>query len=192
MKRQKSINFLLAGLFCWLLLAACSDEATQTPAPTTTVSNTQAVVNITPIATTGAATATLPLLTQTTATTTTAATTTTTSTTTVAVTTATTPPVSKPTATATVAVTTISVVGSTAAERGKNLFILVGCAACHGPTAQGAYGPKIAATKLSYAEVLMQVRNPRPTTGNSMIPFRQEEVPDSQVADIYAFLQSLN
>jgi mono/diheme cytochrome c family protein len=183
MKRQKSISFLLAGLFCWMLLAACSDEATQTPVPTTTVSNTQAIVNITPIATTEAATATLPILTQTT----TAA-----SNTTVAVTTATTPPVSKPTATATVAVTTISVAGSTAAERGKNLFILVGCAACHGPTAQGAYGPKIAATKLSYAEVLMQVRNPRPSNGNSMISFRQEELPDSQVADIYAFLQSLN
>ncbi|MEI7556210.1 cytochrome c [Candidatus Chlorohelix sp.] len=174
MIRQNPIIFLLVGLICLLLLVACSDEVTQSSSAisTTIVPTTQAVVNITPVATIVAAT--LPILTQTT------------------VAASTTPPVSKPNTTATTAVTTLSVAGGTAVERGKNLFILVGCAACHGQTARGAYGPKIAATKLSYTEVLMQVRNPRPSTVNSMIPFRQEELPDSQVADIYAFLQSLN
>ena len=166
MTKQNPIYCLVISLICLLSLVACGDEAS---GATTTldVANTQGVAVAT--------TVTLPTLTSN-----------------PAVVTTTPPTVSKTSPMpGKVAMTTIAVAGITPVERGKNLFLLVGCSACHGLTAQGAYGPKIAATKLSYSEVLLQVRNPGASKGNIMVPYSQEELLDSQVADIYTFLQSL-
>ncbi len=78
------------------------------------------------------------------------------------------------------------------AVKGKTSFLSQGCAACHGQLAQGDYGPKIAGTKLTFPQVLAQVRNPRnPDPAKSMTPFDATTLPDAQVADIYAYLQTL-
>jgi mono/diheme cytochrome c family protein len=77
-------------------------------------------------------------------------------------------------------------------DNGKKLFASVGCNACHGDNAQGMTGtptggPKIGPPPMAYSAFVMQVREP----AGRMIPFGAAEVPDAQLADIYAFLQSL-
>lgn len=75
-----------------------------------------------------------------------------------------------------------------AAERGARLYGMKGCAACHGGDARGAVGPGLAGTALSFEAVLRQVRSP---PHPRMPPFPPEHLSDAEVADIYAFLQSL-
>ena len=58
---------------------------------------------------------------------------------------------------------------------------------CHGATAQGNTGPKLAGTGLSFDQVLLQVR-----TGKGAMPaFSTERVSDLEVQHIYAWLRSL-
>jgi len=78
------------------------------------------------------------------------------------------------------------------ADSGKKLFASVGCNACHGDNAQGMTGtptggPKIGPPPMAYPAFAMQVREPN----GRMIAFGTAEVSDAQLADIYAFLQSL-
>lgn len=80
---------------------------------------------------------------------------------------------------------------SGSAVNGQQLFIAQGCIACHGQMAQGDYGPKIAGTKLTYLQVLAQVRNPKNIGDKAMTPYDAQMLPDVQVADIYRYLQSL-
>jgi len=70
---------------------------------------------------------------------------------------------------------------------GQELFFANGCNACHGDQGLGSIGPEIASTSLSLEEVISQYRNPR----NQMPAFPADRVPDEQVADIYAWLQTL-
>lgn len=71
--------------------------------------------------------------------------------------------------------------------RGEELFFANGCSVCHGDTGGGGIGPAIAKTQLSLSAVIKQYRNPR----ELMPPFPADRVSDDDVADIYAFLQSL-
>lgn len=71
--------------------------------------------------------------------------------------------------------------------RGEDLFFANGCSVCHGDTGGGGIGPAIANTQLSLSAVIKQYRNPR----ELMPPFPADRVSDEDVADIYAFLQSL-
>jgi mono/diheme cytochrome c family protein len=76
------------------------------------------------------------------------------------------------------------------AERGKQAFSSHGCNACHGTAGEGspqplAGGPPIG-PPISYSAFTRYVRLP---TGQ-MPPFNSDTVPDSELADIYAFLQS--
>lgn len=89
-----------------------------------------------------------------------------------------------------VALTTAPAIASGNLEAGKKVY-LEQCAGCHGAQAMGGYGTKIAATKLSYEEVLAQVRNPKNKGQNIMTAFTPAEVSDAQVRDIFAFLKSL-
>ena len=73
------------------------------------------------------------------------------------------------------------------AETGKKLYVSVGCYQCHGYEGQGgAAGPRLAPRPLPYAGFSRYVR--RPT--NQMPPYTERLVPDTDLAHIYAFLQS--
>ena|SRR5213080_2609934 len=74
------------------------------------------------------------------------------------------------------------------AENGKRLFMKVGCWQCHGTVGQGgAAGPKIAPDPLPYETLTAFVR----TTNRAMPPYRETVLSNSDLADIYAYLQSI-
>ena len=74
-------------------------------------------------------------------------------------------------------------------ENGKRLFMRNGCYQCHGTVGQGGLaGPRLAQTKLTLAGFTSYVRNPRP--GN-MPPFRTKVMTDQELADVYAYIQSV-
>ena len=75
------------------------------------------------------------------------------------------------------------------AKAGQQEFLAVGCWECHGTAAQGGMiaGPRLAHTQLPYEAVLHQLRVPR----NAMPPYEATVVPDTEVANIYAWLESL-
>jgi mono/diheme cytochrome c family protein len=58
------------------------------------------------------------------------------------------------------------------------------CANCHGDSAQGDFGPRLAGTDSSYDQVLQTVRAGR---GN-MPAFSEEQITDQELAAIYAWL----
>lgn len=73
------------------------------------------------------------------------------------------------------------------AARGQALFEQLDCSRCHGVRAGGSFGPQLAATELSLLRVTAQVRDPI-----GMMPsFATERLGDDDIADIYAWLQSL-
>lgn len=75
------------------------------------------------------------------------------------------------------------------AANGKRLFASYGCYQCHGREAQGGpgTGPRLAPNPISFAALSKYVRQP---TGQ-MPPYTQKVVKDQELADIYAFLQSV-
>ncbi len=75
------------------------------------------------------------------------------------------------------------------AENGKILFTQKhGCYECHGTMGQGGNaGPKLAPDPLPYEALANFVR----TTSREMPPYSQKILPDADLADIYAYLQSI-
>src|SRR4051812_47087716 len=75
------------------------------------------------------------------------------------------------------------------AKNGRKLFAADGCYQCHGYEAQGAAptGPRLGPRPIAFAQFSKYVRTP---TGQ-MPPYTARSVPDKDLADIYAFLQSL-
>jgi mono/diheme cytochrome c family protein len=74
------------------------------------------------------------------------------------------------------------------AERGKKIFVTDGCYQCHGRAAQGgAAGPRIGPRPIAFAAFTMYVRQP----AGQMPPYTSKVVSDQDLADIWAFLQSL-
>src|SRR4051795_6308284 len=74
------------------------------------------------------------------------------------------------------------------AEKGKTLFIRYGCFQCHGTVGQGGNaGPKLAPDPLPYEALANFVR----TTNRQMPPYREAVLPNEDLADIYAYLQSV-
>src|SRR5690349_19688680 len=75
------------------------------------------------------------------------------------------------------------------AQNGRKLFASFGCYQCHQREAQGAAatGPRLGPHPIPYANFTRYVRQP---TGQ-MPPYTAKVVKDSDLADIYAFLQSL-
>jgi mono/diheme cytochrome c family protein len=75
---------------------------------------------------------------------------------------------------------------------GKTVFLADGCYECHGRVGQGGAMngpvPSLAKTKLPYAAFVGQLRNP----ANDMPPYPVALLSDQQVADIFAYLQSLS
>jgi ubiquinol-cytochrome c reductase cytochrome c subunit len=75
------------------------------------------------------------------------------------------------------------------AQNGKKLFAADGCYQCHGYEGQGATptGPRLGPRPIAFAQFSKYVRTP---TGQ-MPPYTIKSLPDKDLADIYAFLQSL-
>jgi mono/diheme cytochrome c family protein len=73
------------------------------------------------------------------------------------------------------------------AVHGKKLYVADGCWQCHGYQGQGGAGPKLAPTPLPYEAISRQLRKPRGT----MPVYTHVTTPDQDVADIYAYLQSV-
>jgi len=75
------------------------------------------------------------------------------------------------------------------AKNGRKLFVADGCYQCHGYEGQGATptGPRLGPRPIAFAQFSKYVRNP---TGQ-MPPYTTKSIPVKDLADIYAFLQSL-
>jgi mono/diheme cytochrome c family protein len=75
------------------------------------------------------------------------------------------------------------------AKNGRKLFAADGCYQCHGYEAQGATptGPRLGPKPIAFAQFSKYVRQP----AGQMPPYTSKSVPDKDLADIYAFLQSL-
>ena len=74
------------------------------------------------------------------------------------------------------------------AEKGKVLFIRYGCFQCHGTVGQGGNaGPKLAPDPLPYEALANFVR----TTNRTMPPYKEQVLPNEDLQDIYAYLQSV-
>jgi len=75
------------------------------------------------------------------------------------------------------------------AQNGRRLFNRFGCYQCHQKEAQGAAatGPRLGPHPIPYANFSKYVRQP----SGQMPPYTAKVVKDSELADIYAFLQSL-
>jgi mono/diheme cytochrome c family protein len=78
------------------------------------------------------------------------------------------------------------------AAHGKQLFLAVGCFTCHGRAGQGgAYNgpaPILAHTSLPFDGFKGQLRNP----ADDMPAFSEAVLSDQDVADIYAFVETLS
>ena len=74
------------------------------------------------------------------------------------------------------------------AENGQKLFVKDGCYECHGREGQGSSmsGPRIAPNPIPLDAIIGYIRTPK----GEMPPYSAKVLPDKDVADIYAFLQS--
>jgi len=74
------------------------------------------------------------------------------------------------------------------ADNGKRLFVKDGCYECHGREGQGSImsGPRIAPDPPSFEVVSTYIRKPK----GEMPPYTTKVLPDKDLADIDAFLQS--
>jgi mono/diheme cytochrome c family protein len=75
------------------------------------------------------------------------------------------------------------------AEKGKQLYTKYGCYECHGRQGQGSTvsGPRLGPDPVPFEVFAFYVRKP---TGE-MPPYTGKVVSDKELADIFAFLQSL-
>jgi mono/diheme cytochrome c family protein len=77
------------------------------------------------------------------------------------------------------------------AANGRKVYLADGCYQCHGRVGQGGLmtgpAPILAQTKMPFAAFHRQLRNPI----NDMPPYPENLLSEKEVADIYAFLQSL-
>ena len=75
------------------------------------------------------------------------------------------------------------------AKNGKSVYTADGCYECHGREAQGGAGtgPKLGPSPLPYSVFAFQVRSPR----DQMPPYTSKVLSDAELADIYAFVQSV-
>jgi mono/diheme cytochrome c family protein len=77
------------------------------------------------------------------------------------------------------------------AVEGKRLYLAVGCFTCHGRSGQGGAmngpAPILAKTQMPFDGFKGQLRNP----ANEMPAYSEKVMTDKQIADIYAFVESL-
>lgn len=86
------------------------------------------------------------------------------------------------------AMTGVHAASAASAEHGKIVFMKMGCWQCHGTQGQGAVtGPHLAPDPLPYETLSAFVR----TTSRAMPPYRETVLSESDLQDIYAYLQSI-
>jgi mono/diheme cytochrome c family protein len=73
------------------------------------------------------------------------------------------------------------------AANGKKVYLAKGCWTCHDYEAQGGNGPRLSSTALPLRNFTSYIRAPR----GGMPPYLAKVIPDSEVADIYAWVQSI-
>jgi mono/diheme cytochrome c family protein len=73
------------------------------------------------------------------------------------------------------------------AQNGKKIFESYGCYQCHGHAGQGGAGARIAPRPIPFAAFSKYVRQP----AGEMPPYTAKVVSEQELADIYAFLQSI-
>lgn len=75
------------------------------------------------------------------------------------------------------------------AQRGQQVYMNQMCFNCHGTIGQngGVAGPKLAPNPFPWAAFAQQVRKPRA----EMPPYTEKNLPDQDLADIYAYLVSI-
>jgi len=73
------------------------------------------------------------------------------------------------------------------AANGQSLFFEMGCNVCHGDRGEGLVGPTIAMTVVPLDRVITQYREPL----EAMTAFPPDQVSDEEIADIYAWLQTV-
>lgn len=87
-----------------------------------------------------------------------------------------------------IAVLTASSAHAASVERGRTLYMKVGCHQCHGTVGQGGTaGPKLAPGPQPWEAFDQFVRH----SPNAMPPYREIVLPDADLRDIYAYLQSV-
>ena len=74
-------------------------------------------------------------------------------------------------------------------EKGKTLYVERGCWQCHGLAAHGGgiAGPRLAGRLPAWPAFARYVR--RPT--EEMVPYTEKMLPDTELADIYAWLRAI-
>lgn len=72
------------------------------------------------------------------------------------------------------------------AERGKEIYVRVGCYECHGRDAQSGR-PTLGPNAIPYPAFEHQLRSPR----SDMPPYTAKVLSDADLADIYAFVKSV-
>jgi ubiquinol-cytochrome c reductase cytochrome c subunit len=75
------------------------------------------------------------------------------------------------------------------AVKGKELYTRGGCYECHGRAGQGSIlsGPRVGPDPIPFSALVSYVRQPR----GQMPPYTRKVMSDAELADIYAFLQTL-
>jgi mono/diheme cytochrome c family protein len=75
------------------------------------------------------------------------------------------------------------------AENGKKLFVERGCWQCHGFAAQGGgiAGPRLAGRVPAWPAFSRAVRRPL----EEMVPYTEKMLPNTELADIYAWLKAI-
>ena len=73
------------------------------------------------------------------------------------------------------------------AAKGKQAFVIHGCFQCHGTVGQGGAGAKLAPKPMPYEAFVNFVR----TTSRQMPPFSEQILSNDDLADIYAYLESI-
>jgi mono/diheme cytochrome c family protein len=85
----------------------------------------------------------------------------------------------------------VSPASAASAEKGKTAFIQHGCWQCHGTMGQGSIatsgGKRLAPNPLPWEGFFGFVRS----TNGPMPPYSDKILPDDDLADIYAYLQSV-
>ena len=73
------------------------------------------------------------------------------------------------------------------AAKGKARFAAVGCYQCHSFVGQGGAGARLAPNPIPYPVFLKYIREPK----GQMPPYTNKYLTDQDVADIYAYMQSI-
>lgn len=71
-------------------------------------------------------------------------------------------------------------------KAGQEMYVKYGCYSCHGYSGQNGPGTRLVPLRMNVTQFTSYVRNPV-----RMPPYSAKVMPDAQVADIYAYIETL-